>query len=96
MTVVRDRYMLPLAIFIVCVHFITCPLYATISKTLVCVFRLLWSQVEELHKAKEQLMLSSEAPRAEEQEQPEEEEEELDEEQEIEEFLDWRTKKAWK
>lgn len=52
----------------------------------------LWSQVDKLQKAKEQLMLR-ETPRVEEQE---EEQDEVDEEQEFDEFLDWRTKKAWK
>ena len=51
-----------------------------------------WSKVDKLAKAKEQLMLR-EAPRVEEQEQ---EAEEVDEETEFDEFLDWRSKKAWK
>ncbi|KAK2187369.1 hypothetical protein NP493_168g03006 [Ridgeia piscesae] len=51
-----------------------------------------WSKVDKLAKAKEQLMLR-EAPRVEEQEQ---EPDEVDEEQEFDEFLDWRSKKAWK
>ncbi|KAI0221838.1 Zinc finger protein 830 [Lamellibrachia satsuma] len=50
-----------------------------------------WSQVDKLQKAKEQLMLK-EVPRADEEDQ----EEEVDEEQEFEEFLDWRSKNAWK